>query len=64
MKIKLINGLNMAKTTYKTRAKAAEHLNTLDPSKTVVQWHTFLNESPKSKGGKFSEVVVEHLLAY
>ncbi|HAV5495930.1 hypothetical protein ACOT19_03875 [Acinetobacter baumannii] len=38
----------MAKTTYKTRAKAAEHLNTLDPSKTVVQWHTFLNDNART----------------
>lgn len=38
----------MAKTTYKTRAKAAEHLHSLDQSKSVVQWHTFLNDNARS----------------
>lgn len=38
----------MAKTTYKTRAQAAEQLNKLDPSKTVVQWHTFLNDNART----------------
>lgn len=50
----------MAKTTYKTRAKAAEHLNTLDPSKTMVQWHTFLNDNARTSVPEDADITVRY----